>query len=343
MENEAMDNQQTILDGVDPEIMWRLASRREAIRKGLSVGSVAAAGLAMGSIPVALAALAKEAFAQTPSNIVDVLQFAFLLENLENEFYKAVLGTSAVPAQNDAFTTVRGQIPAPAQEAIQLIQTHEQQHVDFIRAAIEGAGATAPNITADDFDFTGGNGSNDGPFAAATTDLDVLLLTTQAFEDTGVRAYKGQIPLLLDNSGNAAADAVLEAACRIETVEGRHASKIRRIRRQRNPGLTAIRHSGYVLGGGLDAAGVGGISLPAAAVAALTAVYAGEENTIQVVWNGTQELRIDTANLPNTDVIGDAGRKSAAGQIAFDAPLTREQVIAIVRDFIKDDPTRGLP
>ncbi len=171
----------------------------------------------------------------------------------------------------------------------------------------------------------------------------MLLLATQAFEDTGVRAYKGQIPLLLDNSGNASADMVLESACRIETVEARHASKIRRIRRQLNPGLTAIRHSGYILGGGLDAAGVGGISLPAAAVAAITAVYAGEENTTQVVWNGTQELRIDTANLPNTDVIGDAARKTAAGQIAFDSPLTKEQVIAIVRDFIIDDPTRGLP
>ena len=339
MENQ----QQTIVGGIDPEILERITTRREAIRKGMSLSSVAAAGLALGSVPVVLAAMSREAFAQTPADILGVLQFAFLLENLENEFYRAVLGTSSLAAQNNAFAPVRGQIPAAAREAIQLIQRHEQQHVDFLRAAIQGAGGSAASITAADFDFTGGNGSNNGPFAAATTNLDVLLLTAQAFEDTGVRAYKGQIPLLLNNTGNATADMVLESAARIETVEGRHASKIRRIRRQRNPGLTAIRHSGYILGGGLEAAGVGSLTLPAAVVAALTAIYAGEENTVHVVWNGTRELRIDAANLPNTDVIGDANRKRAAAQMAFDAPLTREQVTEIVRGFIRDDPSRGLP
>ena len=325
---------QTILGGVDPEIMGRLTTRRDAIRKGFSLSSVAAVGLAMGSAPVALAALSRETFAQTPSDILGVLQFAFTLENLENEFYKAVLGTSAVAAQNTAFDGVRGQIPAEARASIEVIQRHEQQHVDFIRAAIQQNGGTAPAFTGSSFDFTGGNGAGDGPFAAATTDLDVLLLATQAFEDTGVRAYKGQIPLLLNNSGNATADSVLESACRIETVEARHASRIRRIRRQRDPGNTALRYSGYVLGGGLEAAGVGSLAVPTAVRDALTAIYAGEEETIQVTWNGTQELRIDTANLPNTDVIGDGARKRAAAQTAFDAPLTREQVLAIVDPFI---------
>ncbi len=327
--------QQTVLDAVDPEIMDHLVTRRDAIRKGLSVSSVAAVGLAMGSVPVTLAALSREAFAQQmPGDILGVLQFAFTLENLENEFYKAVLGTSAASAQNEAFAEVRGQIPAEARGSIELIQQHEQQHVDYLRGAIQSNGGSPQNFTANDFDFTGGNGTGDGPFLAATTDLDVLLLTSQAFEDTGVRAYKGQIPLLLNNSGNANADMVLEDACRIETVEGRHASRIRRIRRQRNPEITALRYSGYVLGGGLEAAGVGGLALPAEVTAALTAIYAGEEETVQVTFNGTQELRIDTANLPNTDVIGDAARKRVAAQIAFDAPLTRKQVLAIVDPFI---------
>lgn len=341
-----MANQpQTIVGGIDPEIIGRLATRREAIRHGMSLSSAAAAGLAMASIPVALAALSREAFAQTPSEILDVLRFAFILENLENEFYKAVLGTSAVAAQNTAFAPVRGQIPAPARETFQLIQRHEQQHVDFLRAAIQSSGGTAVTITANDFDFTGGNGgSTPGPFVRATTELEFLLLATQAFEDTGVRAYKGQIPLLLNNSGNAAADMVLESACRIETVEARHASKIRRIRRQRNPGIVALRHSGYVLGGGLEAAGAGNISNPPPeVVAALTAIYSGEDNTVQVVFDGTAERSIDAANLPNTDVIGSADRKRAAAQIAFDAPLSRDAVINIVKIFIKDDAARGLP
>ncbi len=188
-----MDNQQQkpILDGIDPEIMDRLVTRRDAIRKGASVSSLVAAGLALGSVPVALAALAKDAFAQTPTDILDVLQFAFILENLENEFYKAVLGTSAVAAQNTAFAPVRALIPAPAREAIQQIQKQRAAAHRLLRAVLM-FGGTAPTITANDFDFTGGNGSNTGPFARVTTELDFLLLAAQAFE-----AYKGQAGRLL--------------------------------------------------------------------------------------------------------------------------------------------------
>ena len=332
-----------ILDGIDPEIMNRLASRREAIRKGASVSSLVAAGLALGSVPVALAALAKDAFGQTPSDILDVLQFAFILENLENEFYKAVLGTSAVAAQNTAFAPVRALIPAPAREAIQQIQKHEQQHTDFLRATIPMFGGTAPTITANDFDFTGGNGSNTGPFARATTELDFLLLAAQAFEDTGVRAYKGQAGRLLIN-GNNNADIALESALRIHTVEARHASKIRRIRRQRNPGDTSLRFSGYVRGGGLAAAGAGNISNPPpAVVAALNLIYAGEDNTTHTFFNGTSEVTVNATTLSNIEVIGDAAARTAAATIAFDEPLTKAQVITIIQDFIKNDPARGLP
>ncbi|MBV9109491.1 MAG: ferritin-like domain-containing protein, partial [Gemmatimonadetes bacterium] len=180
----------------------RLVSRRDAIRQGAAVSSRLAAGLAMASVPVALAALARETFAQTPADILDVLQFAFILENLENEFYRAVLGTSAVAAQNNAFATVRAQIPDAAKQAFQQIQKHEQQHVDFLKAVIPQFGGTVVTITANDFDFTGGNGTGNGPFIRATTELDFLLLAAQAFEDTGVRAYKGQAPRLLINGNN---------------------------------------------------------------------------------------------------------------------------------------------
>lgn len=346
-----MDNQQQepmvggpILDGIDPEIMNRLATRRDAIRKGASVSSWVAAGLAMGSVPVMLAALSKDVFAQTPGDILDALQFAFILENLENEFYRAVLGTSAVAAQNLAFAPVRALIPASAREALQQIQKHEQQHTDFLKnTAIPLFGGTAPTITANDFDFTGGNGSGTGPFARATTELDFLLLAAQAFEDTGVRAYKGQAGRFLI-AGNTSADVALESALRIHTVEARHASKIRRIRRQRNPGDTTLRFSGYVLGGGVAAAGASNISNPpAAVVAALNLIYAGEDNTTHVFFNGTSEVRVNAATIANTEVIGNAAARTAAATKAFDEPLTKAQVIDIVKGFIKDDPSRGLP
>ena len=347
MENK----QQTILDGIDPEIMERVVSRRGALRQGAFASGKVAAALALGSVPVALAALAKETFAQTPADILDALRFAFILENLENEFYKAVLGTSAVAAQNTAFNAVRGQIPDAVKQSIQQIQKHEQQHVDFLKTVIPQFGGTVVNITAADFDFTGGNGSNNGPFLSATTNLDVLLLATQAFEDTGVRAYKGQAGRLLIN-GNNNADVALESALRIHSVEARHAAKIRRIRRQRNQGDTVLRFSGYVRGGGAAAAGTAGISNPPAdVVAALNLIYGGqngpvsynEGNTRHVFFNGTAEVTVDAAALSGSGVIGDAAARTAAATQAFDEALTKEEVTNIVRNFIKDDPARGLP
>ncbi|HEX8392631.1 MAG TPA: ferritin-like domain-containing protein [Longimicrobium sp.] len=342
-----MENmQQPILEGIDPEIMDRVVSRRDLFRRGASMSRLVAQGLAMGSVPVALAAMAREVYAQTPADILDVLRFAFILENLENEFYKAVLGTSALAAQNNAFAPVRALIPAAARESLAQIQKHEQQHVDFLKAVIPQFGGTVVNITAADFDFTGGNGSGTGPFARATTELPFLLLATQAFEDTGVRAYKGQAGRLLIN-GNDNADIALESALRIHSVEARHAAKIRRIRRAANPSDTSLRFSGYVRGGGLAAAGAGNIANPpAAVVAALNLIYGGatpESNTSHVVFNGTAAATIDAATLSGLDVIGDQNARTVAATQAFDEPLTKEEVISIVRDFIKDDAARGLP
>ena len=343
-----MDKNKPILDGIDPEIMDRLVTRRAAIRKGASVSSFVAKGLALGSIPVALAALAKDVFAQTPADILDALQFAFILENLENEFYKAVLGTSAVQAQNDAFAPVRAMIPASAVPVFQLIQKHEQQHADFLRnVAIPLVGGTAPTITANDFDFTGGNGSGTGPFAAATTDLNFLLLTAQAVEDTGVRAYKGQAGRFLI-AGNNTADIALESALRIHSVEARHAAKVRRIRRGlQGADTTALRFSGYIRGGGLEAAGVGTAitNPPAAVVAALTAVYEGEANTMHTIFNDVTNTSrtVNAATMPGVDVMGPGETQTLAATMAFDEPLTKAEVVALVKGFIKDDASRGLP
>src|SRR5687767_1847749 len=120
-----MTTNETILGTIDPEITERLVSRRDAIKKGSLGGSALVAGLAMGSVPVALAALSRQAFGQAlPANIQSVLQFALALEIFENEFYKAVLGTSTA-ANNAAFLPVRNiltsQYPAVV-AAVQQIQ-----------------------------------------------------------------------------------------------------------------------------------------------------------------------------------------------------------------------------
>ncbi|MGH7651914.1 MAG: ferritin-like domain-containing protein [Gemmatimonadaceae bacterium] len=311
-----MNKAPTILEAIDPEITQTLLTRRQAIRKGMTVSTTVAAGLSLASVPVALAALSKNAFAQTPADVTAVLNFALSLEIFENEFYKAVLGTSSSSAQNSAFTPVRSQIPAAAVTAVQQIQKHEAAHVAFLSS--NGASNTL-NLNADSFDFTGNRGNSPaGPFARATTELAFLLAVAQGAEDTGVRAYKGQAGNLLSNRP------VLEAALRIHSVEARHAAKIRRLRRSTGaPGV--VKYSGTISGGGSAAAGAGNITPapPQAVVDAFNAIYGGEETTTQ----GT----VPITSLPNLP----SGFDSAAASEAFDEPLTKAQVIAIVQPFFK--------
>lgn len=313
-----MDNTTTttILGGIDPDVQQRLVSRRAAILKGAAVSSTVMAGLAMASAPIALAALSREAFGQGTSPVQDVLNFALALEIFEKEFYSAVLGVSSSTAQNNAFTAVRTQAAAVpgAVAALTQIQKHETEHVTFLMA--NGA-QNVFNLSADSFDFTGGQGSGTGPFARATTELPFLLLVAQGAEDTGVRAYKGQAPNLQSNP------TVLEAALRIHSVEARHASKIRRMRRA-NGAPSVVKFSGTISGGGAAAAGADNVSNPpAAAVAVLAKIYAGEDNVTQ---GG-----VNVSTLPNLP----SGAGMAAATEAFDEPLSRADVVTIVQPFFK--------
>lgn len=156
--------------------------------------------------------------------IKTVLDVALALEIFENELYKAVLGSSASAAQNNAFAAVRAQmqaVPGTLPTFTQM-QTHEAAHV----TTLQSLGATNIfNLSAASFDFTGNrSASGGGPFARATTDLTSLLDLTQAVESTGMRAYKGQLASLSANS------AILESILRIHSVEARHAARIGRMR-----------------------------------------------------------------------------------------------------------------
>ena len=329
----------TMLGAIDPEIVDAVVSRREAISKGAAVSSGLAFALKLGSVPVALAALTRDVYGQTPADVLDVLQFAFLLENLEAEFYKAVLNSPGAGPQAPAFAPVRAQIQALPNATRVLatfdqIRKHEEAHVAFLRAAIQQNGGTAPNLTGANFDFTGGNGSNNGPFLPATNNLQFLLAATQGFEDTGVRAYKGQAGRLINN------DAVLEAALRIHSVEARHAGVVRNIRRDLNTGVDVLRYSGTVRGGGAAAAGADFLNPPAAVVAAFAAIYGGatpESNTTHTTSTGT----FNAATLTNTSVIGTGTALTNAATEAFDEPLTKAEVTNIIKDFVRDGP--GLP
>jgi hypothetical protein len=313
-----MPNNAPILDAIDPEIAETLVTRREAIARGGKASGLLAAGLAAGSLPVALGALAGEAYAQagTPAVVVQVLRFALLLENLENEFYRALLSGAA-------FAGVRQQFTPAETAAFTEIQKHEQAHVTLLRSAIQGAGGTPDNYTAASFDFTGGRGAGNGPLAGATANTAaakaLLLTAAQGFEDAGVRAYKGQ-------AGNLLGTAVLTTALQIHSIEARHAAKIRRLRRAIAGTPDTVRLSGTIRGGGLAAAGAPA-GAPAAVAQILEQIYAGEDNTShQVSPAAGQVATLNAATVP--------GATPEFAQQAYDEPLTAAAVVQIVTPFI---------
>ena len=220
-----MDNHTTILDALDPEVVQRISSRRDALRKAGRFG--AGAALAALSVPTALGLMARDAFGQSmPATVEEVLRFALTLEYLEFEYYQTGVNTP-------------GLIPEPALTVYQGVTNHERAHVRLL----EGALGLEEDAAKPQFDFTAGGMFN--PFE----DYQVFLILSQGFEDTGVRAYKGQAGALIDNPG------VLQTALQIHSVEARHASIVRRLR-------------------GLP----GWIEFDNTDVAALEPVYAGEDN-----------------------------------------------------------------
>ena len=329
-----MDNNTPLLNSIEQDDREALVSRREAILKGAKTSAFVKMALAVGSAPVALAALSQEVYGQTTApTVTSVLQFALLLENLEAEFYKTVLneaaaGQPAVTAttnpQAAAFAPIRTALAgnAAALATLRLIRDHEVAHVNLLRAAL-GTNAGNP-LTGAAFDFTGGRNptTSSGPFLPATNNLQFALAVTQAFEDTGVRAYKGQAPNLLRTT-------TLQTALQIHSMEARHAARIRRIRRTLNPTVDTIRLSGTIRGGGADAAGApasiftSAVAVPAASLTAATtafaAIYGGATSEANTTQGGVNVVPFSNAN--------------AATQ-AFDEPLTRAEVTAIVQPFI---------
>jgi hypothetical protein len=323
-----MQEDKSILDAIDPELVDRLAARKAEIEQGSPARPGIVAALALGSVPIALAALSRDAFGQTTAldpNLKAVLDFALALEIFEDEFYKAVLGTSANSAANNAFATARAaaaNVPG-AVGTLQQIQQHEAAH----RATLLALGAT--NIfglqvtsTSSSFDFTGGSGSGNGPFKSAGTDLPFLLTVAQCAEDTGVRAYKGQAAKLMPRPD------LLEGALRIHSVEARHASRIRRIRRLYGGASSAtVRLSGTVRGTGATAAGATGTP-PQGAVDLFTLIYGAGNDPLFPAEGNTTQGGINVTTLANT-----AGYSAESFTEAFDEGLDRAAVVKIVQPF----------
>ena len=267
------------IEEIDPEFQDRTNPRRAAIKNMTGFGTK----LALSALPFAIGGLFKKAYGQTTSGVAGILNFALSLEYLEFEFYKAAVSSGIIPAGVDL-------------AALTKIRDHESLHVNFLRTAITAAGAVpiAP-LSAANFDFTA-----KGTFPTVFSNYDVLLAVASAFEHTGVRAYKGQAPNLMGNGP------ILTAALNIHSVEARHASHLRLMRRMRGvnikPWITGANDTG---------------------VPQVAASFAGEDNKVQ-------------AGIDITTFDGVGGKISLnAATESFDEPLTKDQVLAIVAPFFK--------
>jgi rubrerythrin len=275
------------IEKVDPEFQDKISPRRAAIKNITSFGSK----VAVAALPFALGSLFKKAYAQqqSTSTIVTVLNYALQLEFLESNFYNAGLNTAA-------YAAMKATLSANELAGLNLITTDEAHHVTFLQTVITSLGATPVSFTAANFDFTA-----QGTFPTVYSSSDTWLAVAETFEDTGVRAYKGQAPALLRNK------TVLTAALDIHSVEARHASHLRMMRRARGVSIKP-----WITGTNDTSIG-----------AAVNASYAGEDNVTQ--------LAVNVTTLP---AVSGSTTMDTATQ-AFDEPLDMATVVAIVTPFFK--------
>ena len=124
---------------------------------------------------------------------LDILNYALTLEYLESDFYATGLQA--------------GLLSDRELEVVTPIGDHEKQHVTAVTAAVVAFGGTPvakPKIT-----------YPAGTFASRES----FLTSASMFEELGVTAYHGQVPLIKD------AD-VLSSAASIAGVESRHAAVV---------------------------------------------------------------------------------------------------------------------
>ncbi|MFY1045103.1 ferritin-like domain-containing protein [Chryseobacterium sp. GP-SGM7] len=258
----------------DDSFFTRQTSRSETLSDITAFGKKAA----VAALPLGLAGLmSTNAKAETltvnndpiaaKSALTDALQLALTLEYLEDEYYR--LGLNALAGNL---------IPASDKAVFMQISKHEAAHVSFLKATLTSLGE-APKAKPN-FDFSAGG--NFTPF----TNYQQFLILAQAFEDTGVRAYKGQAGNVMSNK------AVLQAALQIHSVEARHASQVRRMRA--NKGWIELANGG---------------NMPAAT----NAVYAGEDVTVQAGFNTATKFGAAAGSAAYDEILSGTDAAAIAG------------------------------
>ena len=186
-------NEQRLLFGGRPVLSFREESdRRRFLRSAALVGVGGSLAYALKTDPVSFAD-GNPGSASGVGGDLEILNYALTLEYLEAEFY-------AQGIQRDILSGRELELVTP-------IADHERLHVEALTTTITDLGGTPvakPEITIPD-DTYGGR--------------DAFLQTAGTFEELGVTAYHGQVPLI-------ASAEILGAAASIAGVESRHAAVI---------------------------------------------------------------------------------------------------------------------
>ncbi len=280
------------IERIDPEIYERTSPRRALIKNWTRKVSLAA-------LPFAIGSLFNKAYGKTSDAITDALQAALTFELLETTLYgKAIQATKVNPPSSQLIPSTTGN----EFTAIEMIWKQENAHVSFLASILQQMGQ-AVNLQ-QNFDLTGGGGSGSGQFAQVLTDYGTFLAVAQMLEDTGVRAYKGQMANLKDNND------VLASAMRIHSMEARHAAHIRMMRSQ-TPGPLAD---------GLDIRPWITLNQSGINSGAVQSAYNGEENTSQ--------MNIEVVNIAGFDI------PDVTASQAFDEPLDINGALAVISPFL---------
>jgi hypothetical protein len=283
------------IEKADPEVYEKLSGRRHILK---SFGSK----VALAALPLALGSMFKKAYGKTTDSVISSLQFALELEYFEYNFYHT--------ANNTGSNTTNTLIPAADRAGFLLVENEEKAHINFLRTTIDTLGAVpfTPNYYTGDpitgnpyspasYDFTAH--STFGTFSDYGSFLDLAI----AFEDTGIRAYQGQIPNLLANDND-----ILTQVLQLSSVEARHASFARLVRRFYNTATFQIGTKPWIT-----------TNFPPAVP--LQPNYMGEDNTVQ-------------RGVDITSLTGYTGTISnSAATEAFDEPMDKATVTSLLAQF----------
>jgi rubrerythrin len=165
--------------------------RSTFLRRAGVAGAGLVAGGALFSAHVTPAAAVISTRRKSRANDIKILNFALTLEFLEAEFYRQAVA-------NNAFANTQ------VARFGQVVAIHEANHAELLAKVLGSQAISKPS-----FDF-----------GATVTDPALFQQTAQSLEDTGVRAYLGQINNVLDPT-------ILATAGRVVAVEARHAAWIR--------------------------------------------------------------------------------------------------------------------